>query len=65
MILLAIVFELWIEKQVFNPAIPGVHKIVKHTLKILQQTQQDFGSVFDQHLDTRRYRIKLVDTMIA
>ena len=35
-----------------NPMTPGVHTMVKHTLKILKQMLQDFQIVFDHFLES-------------
>ena len=37
---------------------PGIHKMVKHTQKILQQMLQGFLRVLNHLVDTRRYRVK-------
>ena len=36
---------------------PGDHKMVKHTLKILQHLQRDFQHVFDYSEETRHYEL--------
>ena len=41
-----------------NSLTPGIHKMVKHTQKILQQILQGFSRVFNHLVDTRRYRVK-------
>ena len=38
---------------------PCVHKMVKPTLKTLQQMLQDFKRVFDHFVDTRHYNVKM------
>ena len=44
-----------------NPTRPSVQKMVKRTLKILQQhLLQDFQQVFDHFVDTRRCRVKII-----
>ena len=40
----------------------AIHKMVKYTLKILQQMQQDFKRFFDYFVDTRYYRVKHIVT---
>ena len=42
----------------FNPTLPSIHKIVKETLKILQQMPQDFWRLFENFANTRYYRVK-------
>ena len=43
-----------------DPILPGVHKMVKHTLNVLQYLLQDFKRVFDHVVDTWRYEIKVL-----
>ena len=38
----------------FNSTTPGVHKMVKRTLNILQHLLQHFKSTFDHFVHTRR-----------
>ena len=35
---------------------PAVHKLVKHTLKLLHEMQQFFQRVFNRFVDTKYYR---------
>ena len=42
-----------------NPKTSGVRKMVKHTLKIFQQTLQEFWRVFDHFVDTRCFRVEV------
>ena len=46
--------------ETFNPIMPGVHKIVRHTLKILQNLLKDFKSVFHLFMDTRHDRATML-----
>ena len=39
-----------------NPITPSVQKMVKHTLKILQQLLQGFEREFDHLVETSRYK---------
>ena len=41
-----------------SPMISNVHKMVRHTLKIVQQFLHDFQRVFDNFVDTRHDRVK-------
>ena len=41
-----------------NHAIPSVQKMIKHTLKIMQQLLHDFQRVFDNFVDTKYHRVK-------
>ena len=41
----------------FNPLMPGVHKMVKHTLKIMHHFQQNFYPMFDHFVDTTHYMV--------
>ena len=43
----------------FKPKMPSVHKMFKHTLKILQDLLQDFSREFDHFLDARCYKVKM------
>ena len=45
-------------KFLFNPLTPGVHKMFKRTLNILQHLLQDFYRVCDHFVGTRCYRVK-------
>ena len=42
----------------FKPIMIFVYKMVKHTIKILQQMLQFFQCVFDDFMNTRQYRVK-------
>ena len=46
------------------PLTPSVHKLVKHTFKILQHLLQDFERVFDHFFDTWRYKVNDTVTLI-
>ena len=44
-----------------NPITPSVNKIIKSTLKVLNQLLRGFYSVFDHFLDTGRYRVNVIE----
>lgn len=43
---------------------PGVHKIIKQTLKILWDLLQNFKHMFGHFVDARYYRVKINVTIM-
>ena len=49
---------IFLSSQSFNTITLSVHKIIKHALKMFQQTLQNFWRVFDHFVETRRYKVE-------
>lgn len=43
-----------------DPKTPSVHKMVKHTFKIMQQMLQEIQRVSDQFVDITRYGVNVI-----
>ena len=43
-----------------DPKTPSVHKMVKHTLKIMQQMLQEIQRVSEQFVDMTRYGVNVI-----
>ena len=44
-----------------NPITPSVNKMIKNTLKVLNQLLQGFYFVLDHFLETGRYRVNVIE----